>query len=999
MEPSVAINDWLRKTDGSIHCLCLELGEWLAELPHRPEVLVTLILAMRGAQEVQNRDAPFKEFAEALSTLIKQGYRDSRFISPVVLYLQGRRLDSIRAGMWTTATLPRPTYYIEPSPRPPSATLVSAQHEAVNQWLKAADVEKAVGNDADEENRSREATPWTPPRTPDGVKKLREKAKRLHEEKIRPDQEAFLAQEKIWEPERLQELARLQERLQELERVQVQDSPVLPSTEPLLAIDEHTEETAAHPRRRRKHPRQSRISQVDQSSQLSGLQPIHRSKVTKTKASRNVKRARHHRGVKALGHSTEQSTGIAGLLRSGRRIKPNSPSGRSKYADVVLGRSPVKRPPTTPRLLDRLRAARTNNDIVQVQVALSPVKRPLQASQPRSPGRVLLGIDKGLTASDISLARAGGSTATSQSRTRNGSTTFPSAAQQPPAPSFSERMSAVRADDRARQATRDAASRARHTAFSLDEAEMERFRRAADKESSGRSSPLELREQTTYSRQDVLLAKTLADGKKSINGSTVLLHRRRSSSHTHSRPSSRGNPPPDATLQHHHHRSSSLSLSRPSSSGNPTGPVTVDAALYEPFSGLDLASRILPHSFLKRTLPPDEYKTYTIPDLLRDVTSPAFDLPDGVGNYVVFGIVAAKSSPRDHRQKVDEQTVGTTDWERKWDDGTNNTRKFIVITLTDLEWSLDLFLFGTAVPRYHRLSPGTVVAILNPTIMPPKKGKEDTGAFSLTLHTGEDTVLEIGQARNLGFCNAKRKDGKDCGSWINGTKTEVCEFHLAMQLHKTQSQRMGVNAGVTGFGGMGRGGRARPTKGGDAADRRLNAFTGPYYVSGAASGVVTDPGSQVPFMANVRESRDKKALLKKRMDDQAREEKIARQLGLVEHGNPGSQYLLHRTARPPTTDQNRGKRAESAATGSQRSAVTTRDYILTRPGGDPHRPRTVNLSRKRSAAAISSSPVKKTRFVTDAGIKLAGQESLGPADIGGNLALILPEPSNVIALP
>ncbi|RMZ86532.1 hypothetical protein DV736_g6242, partial [Chaetothyriales sp. CBS 134916] len=591
--------------------------------------------------------------------------------------------------------------------------------------------------------------------------------------------------------------------------------------------------------------------------------------------------------------------------------------------------------------------------------------RPLQATQPRSPGRVLLGIDKGLKASDVSLARAEMSTpmSTVKHGTRNrrqAQTVSRSAAQQTSAPSFSERMSAVRADDKARQATRDATSRVRHTAFSLDLAEMEGFRRAADKDLSGPSSPVEGREQATYSRQDVLLAKTLADGKKSLKSSAALAGRRHSPSRSPSRPSSRGHPPT---------------------------PAVGDAALYEPFSGIDLASRILPHSFLKRTLPIDEYKIYTIPDLLHDVTSPAFDLPDGVGNYVVFGIIAAKSNPRNHKQKVDEQTVGSADWERKWDDGSNNTRKFIVLTLTDLKWSLDLFLFGTAVPRYHRLTPGTVVAILNPAIMPPKKGKEDTGTFSLTLHTGEDTVLEIGHARNLGFCNAKRKDGKDCGSWINAAKTEVCEFHLALQLHKTQSQRMGVNGGVTGFGGMGNtsrkgnawDGRRKPTQEADAG-KRWNGSTGEYYVcGGGAVGVVMDPGSEVPYVANVRESRDKKALLKKRMDDQAREGKIARQLGLIEHGNPGSQYLLHcndhstpSLARP---SGNGTSKAPDSAAGSQRSALSTRDYILTRTD-DPARPKSVNLNGKRLAATVSLSPVKKTRFLTDSGIKVAGRESV-----------------------
>ena len=159
-----------------------------------------------------------------------------------------------------------------------------------------------------------------------------------------------------------------------------------------------------------------------------------------------------------------------------------------------------------------------------------------------------------------------------------------------------------------------------------------------------------------------------------------------------------------------------------------------DASLYEGYSRTHLASRILPHSFLKRTLPTDEFTIYKLPDLLKNVKSPEYEIPDGVGNYVVFGIIAHMSNPRNQKVKSAEtNSSSSNDWEKKWDDGSNNSQKFLVVTLTDLKWTVDLFLFDRAVPRYHRLAPGTLIAILNPGIMPPKKGKEDTGAFSLTL--------------------------------------------------------------------------------------------------------------------------------------------------------------------------------------------------------------------------------------------------------------------------
>lgn len=118
----------------------------------------------------------------------------------------------------------------------------------------------------------------------------------------------------------------------------------------------------------------------------------------------------------------------------------------------------------------------------------------------------------------------------------------------------------------------------------------------------------------------------------------------------------------------------------------------------------------------------------------------------------------------------------------------------MVLTLTDLEWSVDLFLFDTALPRYYKLTLGTVVAILNPSIIPPPANAVDTGRFSLKLNSSDDTILEIGKAQDLGFCKSIKKDGAVCNNWIDSRKTEFCEFHVDMQLKRTTAGRMEVNS-------------------------------------------------------------------------------------------------------------------------------------------------------------------------------------------------------------
>jgi minichromosome maintenance protein 10 len=614
-----------------------------------------------------------------------------------------------------------------------------------------------------------------------------------------------------------------------------------------------------------------------------------------------------------------------------------------------------------------------------IEVPLSPTKRPILHVEPRSPGRVLLGIDKGIRAADISLRRAR-TGAGSPLKFRNTayddrpvsrpsaynsarSVTSSTDTTQVSAKSFSERMAEIRDKDKAQDTKRDLLQKRRTVAgFKVNEAELETFRKAAE-EASKHKPPRTagIRAPVEFSRAEILATQ---------QGTTSRLVKSRLTPNLHQSPSRSRSPAKDSA--------------RPTFSGDP--------ALYEGLSGLHLTTRILPHSFLRRTLPTDDYTVLKIPDLLRQVTSPAYELPDSIVSCAIVGIIASKSSPFNQKTKGEEKSPSTGDWEKKWDDGSQNQKRFMVFELTDLKWRVNLFLFGTAVPRYHRLTPGTVVAILNPGIMPPKRGKEDTGAFSLTLNNSDDTVLEIGTARDLGFCNAIKKDGTECGDWVNSSKTSICEFHLSAQIAKTQSKRMGVNTGSNEM----RGGQKSYSKNGPSErgidiglkkeGRQFDKFSGThYYVASSTSGNANTRGTAPrhhgdrsaayllsladdddPFLAEGQLTRDDKAgRLRKHLARIEQESKITRVLGADGTGGAGGEYM-----RKKAGIESGSQKLER--TSIQRTAEEAKRNIM---GNGAE-------NRKRTAQDVRLSPAKKTRFITERGIKVAGRESL-PAQGAG----------------
>jgi minichromosome maintenance protein 10 len=203
-----------------------------------------------------------------------------------------------------------------------------------------------------------------------------------------------------------------------------------------------------------------------------------------------------------------------------------------------------------------------------------------------------------------------------------------------------------------------------------------------------------------------------------------------------------------------------------------------DGSGYDPFSGIHLGKRHIAHTDVARAFEGSEL--YTLPRLLKEVKAPEYDPPDCEADFIVLGILASKSTP--YNQKT---THRTNDEGKPQEDAAAPRNKFMVLKLVDLKWELDVFLFGTAFDQFWKLTPGTLLAIQNPAILPPK-GNQHSGKFSLKLGSSEDRVMEIGVARDLSYCASKKADGQQCESWVDARSTEVCDYHLNLLIDKSR---------------------------------------------------------------------------------------------------------------------------------------------------------------------------------------------------------------------
>ncbi|XP_035212647.1 protein MCM10 homolog, partial [Stegodyphus dumicola] len=145
------------------------------------------------------------------------------------------------------------------------------------------------------------------------------------------------------------------------------------------------------------------------------------------------------------------------------------------------------------------------------------------------------------------------------------------------------------------------------------------------------------------------------------------------------------------------------------------------------------------------------------------------------GDWVTMGVIIQKVPPKTAK----------------------NGKMFSIWKMTDLldcEKIVSVFLFGAAHAEHWKTAVGTVVGILNPSIIP---GRDTNEVLSLSVdHAGKFMIM--GTSKDFGHCKARRKDGETCRIIVNMAQCEYCVYHVKKEFKKFSSNRSELQTSYSG---------------------------------------------------------------------------------------------------------------------------------------------------------------------------------------------------------
>jgi minichromosome maintenance protein 10 len=243
-----------------------------------------------------------------------------------------------------------------------------------------------------------------------------------------------------------------------------------------------------------------------------------------------------------------------------------------------------------------------------------------------------------------------------------------------------------------------------------------------------------------------------------------------------------------------------------------------------------------------------------------------------------------------------------------------------------------------------------------------------------------------------------KKDGKTCDAWVDKRHTEFCDFHVNLTLDKTRTNRMEVNTMTAGKGSFG----SRKYNSIDMTgvlDRRREAERSKktrydsesqshIYIGRRTTASLLDDPDHHPDAFHRGSTKEERLTRRLLADEKERE--LAKKLGALGNGM-GADYLRKRNSTPllnPESNENTAPepRPDAAALGllggkakdvqlspiKRKRTNTASSNAPMGWGGDL----TKELGRMKNGESLQ--PVrKKTRFVTEKGIREAGRESFG----------------------
>ncbi|XP_046386324.1 protein MCM10 homolog [Ischnura elegans] len=113
--------------------------------------------------------------------------------------------------------------------------------------------------------------------------------------------------------------------------------------------------------------------------------------------------------------------------------------------------------------------------------------------------------------------------------------------------------------------------------------------------------------------------------------------------------------------------------------------------------------------------------------------------------------------------------------------------QYSILTLSDLKLGLkkvSLFLFSGAFKTHWKLPVGTVMGILNPSVL----NNRDSSCIATLSVDNAQKILLIGTSKDFGYCKSWKKNGEKCTSFVNMGDCEYCVYHVQSE-YKKFSQR------------------------------------------------------------------------------------------------------------------------------------------------------------------------------------------------------------------
>lgn len=109
--------------------------------------------------------------------------------------------------------------------------------------------------------------------------------------------------------------------------------------------------------------------------------------------------------------------------------------------------------------------------------------------------------------------------------------------------------------------------------------------------------------------------------------------------------------------------------------------------------------------------------------------------------------------------------------------------QYCIWKLSDLSSDMktvSIFLFNSAYKNFWKLNAGTVIGILNPSVM---ECRDDKDLATLSVDNAQ-RVMVLGTSRDLGTCKSVKKNGDPCSAPINLRVCEYCVYHIKQEYGK-----------------------------------------------------------------------------------------------------------------------------------------------------------------------------------------------------------------------